>query len=73
MLRKVKKIDDNYYCVLDSATTRQEVKMAEPFVRLLPLSGFPGVTIVYCPLLFKRRIVMPHIVHLCRVFIILFH
>lgn len=47
--------------------------MAEPFVRLLPLSGFPGVTSVYRPLLFKRRIAMPHTVHLYRLFIVLFH
>lgn len=38
MLRKVKKIDNIYYCVLSSSTTEQEVKMAEGFMRLLPLS-----------------------------------
>lgn len=53
MLHKLKKIDNIYYCVLSSSTTEQEVKMAEGFMRLLPLSGFPGVTSPYRHLLVK--------------------
>lgn len=53
MLRKVKKIDNIYHCVLSSSTTEQEVKMAEGFLLLLPLSGIPGVTSPYRHLPFK--------------------
>lgn len=60
MLRKAKKIDDIYYCVLSSSTTEQEVKMAEGFMRLLPFSGFPGDTSPYRHLLSRLGIIMPN-------------